>query len=277
MPFPEAQRVRYGKPPLDQVVCQFRFPAILRIDSVIPVDFQERVRRDFPLFTEKSEQRLVRLSVAVAGGIEGQIAPEIESQIPSDVQRDVVQVSGNKNYEFISEDEKWKVNLTRTFVALSTQDYERWEGFKKQLDIPFKALTEVYSPNFLSRVGLRYVDIIKRSNMGLSNVSWDELLQPYVAGPLGSAQVASNLKSTESRYEVQLSDGESLVRVITRFVEAKGDGEVCFMIDSDFHTIGRMSVSDVMTKLDYFNLRASRLFQWSITPRLHQAMEPELL
>ncbi len=127
MPFPEANRVLYRKNPLDQVVCQLRFPPILRIDAEIPAEFQEMVRRQIPNLTETSEWKL-----EVPPGLKDQISPEILRQI--------LQSSGNKNYEFSSEDGQWKINLTRTFVALTTQRYERWEEFKEKLEIPFRAL-----------------------------------------------------------------------------------------------------------------------------------------
>lgn len=44
MLFPPTQRVIYHKNPLVEVVCQLRFPTILKIDAEIPVAFQEAVR-----------------------------------------------------------------------------------------------------------------------------------------------------------------------------------------------------------------------------------------
>ena len=46
--FPPAPRVFYRKAPLVQVTCQLRFQPILRITAP-PADFQERIRRQFPL------------------------------------------------------------------------------------------------------------------------------------------------------------------------------------------------------------------------------------
>ena len=264
MPFPEANRVLYRKNPLDQVVCQLRFPPILRIDAEIPAEFQEMVRRQIPNLTETSEWKL-----EVPPGLKDQISPEILRQI--------LQSSGNKNYEFSSEDGQWKINLTRTFVALTTQRYERWEEFKEKLEIPFRALIEVYSPDYFSRVGLRYVDIIRRSALNLSDVDWDQLLQPYISGILGSPEVRELVKNFESKYEVSLSDGESIVRIIARFVAAADDGEICYMIDSDFYDSHKTPIEAAMERLDYFNVRASRLIQWCITDRLHKAMEPQPL
>jgi len=47
--FPESERVIYEKAPLVQVICQLRFPQILRIESQLPVEFQERIRDAFPI------------------------------------------------------------------------------------------------------------------------------------------------------------------------------------------------------------------------------------
>ena len=57
MPFPEAERVVYRQNPLDRVVCQLKFPPILKIEREIPVEFQDRIRKDFPGFYEKREPK----------------------------------------------------------------------------------------------------------------------------------------------------------------------------------------------------------------------------
>ena len=54
MPFPEVRRVIYKKSPLDRVICQLKFPPVLRIDADMPVEFQDCIRREFPNYDEKS-------------------------------------------------------------------------------------------------------------------------------------------------------------------------------------------------------------------------------
>ena len=44
--FSDAPRCRYGKPQLLEVVCQLRFPAILKIENQSPYEFQELIRKD---------------------------------------------------------------------------------------------------------------------------------------------------------------------------------------------------------------------------------------
>jgi len=264
MPFPEVKRVLYGRNPLDEVICQLRFPPILRIDAEIPAAFQEKVRTFFSSCSETGQWNI-------------EIPSEVQLPIAPDIVRQALQSSGVKNYEFSSEDGVWKINLTRTFVALTSKKYERWEKFKEKLEIPFQALIGVYSPEYFSRIGLRYVDIIRRSVMELDGVPWNELLQPYILGIAGSPNVGDSVVNFESKYELNLSDAASIVRMITKFVKAVDKDEICFMIDSDFHNTQKQPVESVFDKLDYLNSRASRLIQWAITEKLHKAMEPREL
>jgi len=262
MPFPEVKRVIYKKNPLDRVICQLRFPPILKIDAEIPAEFQDKVRTEFPNYSEKTEFKI-------------EPSPRIKGQIPVELLSQVLQSTSTKNYEFSSEDGQWKINLTRTFIALTAHKYERWENFKKKLEIPLTALNEIYSPVHFSRIGLRYMDVIQRSTLGLDGVSWTELLQPHILGFLGSPEISEFVKNLESAYEIALSDKESTVRMVTRLVEDEDKSEICYMIDSDFFNSKKMSINDTISKLDYFNRRASRLIQWCITERLHKSMEPQ--
>ena len=62
------------------------------------------------------------------------------------------------NYNFISEDGRWKLNLTQGFIALSTLSYTRWEDFATRLDRPLAQFIQLYQPAFFERIGLRYVN-----------------------------------------------------------------------------------------------------------------------
>jgi uncharacterized protein (TIGR04255 family) len=261
MPFPPARRLKYRRNPLDRVVCQLRYPPILKIDLEVPADFQDRVRQEFPNYVEKTELRLDFPS----------------KPVPQETLAQLVQSAATKNYEFLSEDRSWQINLTRNFIALSTNSYIRWEHFRDKLQLPLQALTNVYTPLHISRVGLRYVDVIKRSRFNLEDVPWNELLKPHILGLTGAPEVAASVKSFETRHDVNLRDDLGSVRIVTRLVESKDNGELCYMIDSDFSNSGKRDVARALEELDQLSIRGSRLFQWCITERLHQAMEPELL
>ena len=58
MPFAESKSTIYKKTVLNQVICQLKFPPILRIDAELPVAFQEHVSTEFPNYTEKTNLSL---------------------------------------------------------------------------------------------------------------------------------------------------------------------------------------------------------------------------
>lgn len=263
MPFPDAPRVIYNKNPLDKVICQLRFPPILKIDTQVPDEFQERIKGSFPEFREKAEIKLP-------------IFKSAQKDTPAEVLQSITPI-GNKNYEFSSEDKVWIINLTRTFIALSTKEYKRREEFREHLDVPLQAFIDIYKPTAFSRIGLRYIDIIRRSELKLDNVPWSDLLNSHVLWFLDSSDVNKNIRSFQAQCEIELEDKTSIARVMTGLVDGQESEEECFMIDTDFYTTKKTAVTNVYSKLDYFHVRASRLIQWLITERLHKAMEPEEL
>ena len=264
MPFPSVPRVIYHHSPLIQVICQLRFPPILRIDTEIPALLQEDIRGEFPNFTETSEWALEQATQPTEG-------------VVPDLFRQMLQSSGSKNYAFASEDGQWQLNLTRTFISLTTTNYHRWEEFKPKFVGPLAAFTRIYSPSSFTRIGLRYINVICKSALGLQAAEWRQLLQPYILGILHEPSVGSHVKAFESNYNVGLNDGDGTVTIITKFVQPKEGDERCYLIDSDFYTSTKTPVDNTVPKLDYFNTRASRLIRWCITDELHRAMEPEAI
>lgn len=262
MPFPEVKRTIYKKNVLDQVMCQLKFPPILRIDAELPVAFQEHVNREFPNYTEKTN-----LSLEWSLRVKEQIASQSDTQVP--------RTDSLKNHEFSTEDGQWNINLTRTFLALTTDSYSVWEDFKRRLDIPLKAFISVYSPSHFSRIGLRYKNVIKRSALELDGVDWSKLLKPQVLGILADSETSQNVRDLQSVCEISLPDIDSAVRVSTWLTRDRGTDEICYVIDSDFFNAQKTSIDEVHSRFDDFNQHASRLFQWCITERLHQSMEPQ--
>jgi uncharacterized protein (TIGR04255 family) len=262
MPFPDATRVIYDKNPLDRVICQVRFPSILGIDANPPADFQDKIRAEFPEFREKDEPQII-------------LPRKIQSEFPQDIIRQLMP-SDVKNYEFASADNNWCVNLTRTFLSLSAKIYTRRSEFQGKLSQPLAALNEIYRPSYFSRIGLRYIDIIDRSELNLRNVPWKDLLQPRILGLLGANEINQEIHAAECKYEIQLDDRGNNVRIITKLVTSD-DNEERFVIDSDFFRSVKTDINNVIETLNFFHETAFRLMRWLITDRLHNAMEPRLI
>ena len=118
-------RTHYEKAPAHEVICQLRFPTILTINNVEPADFQEAIREEFPQYARRQD-----VSAPKVTGLGGP-NPKVEQQPPV------------TNYNFLSADGQWKLNLTKDFIALSTLHYSRWEEFARQLDKPLAAFIKL--------------------------------------------------------------------------------------------------------------------------------------
>lgn len=261
MAFPATKRVVYQQNPLAEVIGQLRFPPILRIETEVPAAFQEQIRAKYPLLREGP-------SLTIPESVSNDLAKLVAANL-SQVQR--------TSREFISADGKWKVSLTRDFLALTTTTYERWEEFRGRLQDLVESLVRVYAPPFYTRVGLRYKDVIERSSLGLLDRKWSQLLRGELLGALAARDLADDVVDTYQTLTVRLADErDSHVRLTHGLVikEDPGNKEIGYLIDADFFTTQRVEVHDAFQVLDLFNRHSGRLFRWCIRDDLHHAMVP---
>jgi uncharacterized protein (TIGR04255 family) len=260
-PFPDSERVVYRRNPLVEVICQLRFPPILKISAESPVAFQEQIRGEYPLLAEKSSD------INVPPGIPAEVAEIVRGSLPK---RKLV------GYDFTSADEKWKVSLTREYLSLTTNEYTRWEDFQQHLAGPLDALKDVYRPAFFTRVGLRYQDLIQKSRLGLPpSTNWSELIKPHLAGVHTVAEIQGAVDEFVAQLLITLPEFRGKVRVNYGIAQKVDTNEDCFLIDSDYYTGERAQYDAVDAILGYFNKQSGRLFRWCIQPKLHEAMDPQ--
>ncbi len=252
MPFPEYERVIYTHNPLTEVVCQLKFPRLLRLESEIPADFQERIKDSYPDLEEKQSVSL---------------------EVNTD--QDMVKKTSRPVYEFQSKDGKWKIAIASDFVALTTENYLEWGDFETKLSELLVTFNECYQPAYFTRIGLRYKDQIVRSKLELGERAWEDLLNPSISGILGSVDIADNqLIENNSRALIELSDYNGIVHIQHGLVTNEY-GEPCYLIDSDFSTSQPTELDNASGILREFNKRAGRLFRWCISDDLHAAMGPK--
>lgn len=254
MPFPHSDRVIYQRNPLIEVVCQLRFPTILRIETEVPAAFQERIREHFP------EYRTSRPSLPAGINLPREISDAM--------------FGAGVAHEFETADGTAKLSLTRDFIALAVTDYSEWRVFRELLMAPQVALSEIYSPAYFSRVGLRYRDQIDRSALGLEQVPWSELLRPEVAGELAHPDIATKVKRIVREVLLAIPDGSGSIRIVHGLEGESEDAK--YVIDADFFTDQRTPTGSTDDVLKGFNKRAGNLFRWCIKPKLHDAMEPRI-
>lgn len=247
------KRVRYEKSPLVEVIFQLRFPTILSINAKQPVKFQELIRKQFPFYEEGIEQQNELLITPAIGQAQ-------------------VKTSQNKNYSFVSSDNAYKINLTSTFIAVSTLNYTQWEHFREKIEYVVSIFEKVYEPAFYTRVGLRYIDVIERSTIGLLDRKWTDLMQPHVLGIVVNYEDGINAYLSEAEFKDQINN--VVTKTHFEFVHANGNEETSLLIDCDYFKNETVSVGKVSELSEKLHNHSSNFLRTAIKDDLHNAMQP---
>lgn len=258
MHLPESERVIYERNPLIQVACQLRFPPILKISHQEPVEFQDEIRLKYPLFETMRPQ----------------VPPEISQVIKQFGSPFLTDLSHN----FKSEDEKWQLTITKDFITLTTSAYERYEQFQTHLKEAVEIFERIYKPSFYTRVGLQYQDLIIRSKLGLEDKNWSDLMTEHIASELYDREFAPSIESIIKNLILKTEHGQVNLKhgLVTVKEPEKNNDEVAYLLDADFYTEQKIERNgDVWNVLDRFNRSARKLFKWSITDTLHNALQPQ--
>ena len=257
--FSTESRVLYRKNQLGEVICQLRFPEILAIGAKPPVDFQEAIRAEYPEFSSRMENPAPK-PVNVGGKV------TLQNQSP------VI------NYQFVSADGIWRVNLTQKFISLACSRYTSWEDFAAKLDKPLAAFIQVYKPAYFERIGLRYVNFISRKALSLEGTPFRELIHSRYLGVMaeecipepnvGRSGVDAEI-AIRGGCRVKLHAGPGQVHRA-----GKTDGEVKFVFDQDLYMPGKVAPNLSAPALQTLHAQAWSIFRDAITDELHDAMEP---
>ena len=260
--FTDRERYLYHKRQLVEVICQLRFPTILSISAREPADFQEAIRGDFPQYKRLLEQSQPRLT-----GAPGNFRVEEADKVT--------------NYQFLSDDGRWKVNLTNSFVSLATPAYTTWEDFAAKLDLVLSQFIPIYRPAYFERVGLRFINVFSRKALDLEGVPFRELFQPGYLGLLAEEDVREEgFARAGQDIELAISGGCRIKMHAGPGMIQRGnvkDSEIKFILDNDVFMNGKLPVAQCAPALQTVHIQADRLFAGAITDRLHEAMEPEPL
>ncbi len=228
--------VMYQKAPLLDVTFQVTFPQNLQISSAPPVNFQGKVKNLFPNFSLTQDKT---------------------------------------SYNFLSADQRWQLVLSQGSLAVVARQYEGWEAFQTPIRLATNAVENEYPPPYLSRIGLRFRNIIRRSALGLTDKNWNQLLQNKWTGDLAWSEVAGAMKATHSEVVMGLNGGDDLVCVRHGLVPiAQPIQEMGYLIDHDFFVNGQFAMTEIAGKLTEYHQAAQRFFKLWITDMLHQAMKP---
>jgi len=256
-------RVIYNPNPLIEVVAQVRFPRILEIDEHLPYDYHKRIRDTYPFIEIQEDSVLFTITQGDS--------KSVSNDLPK-----------TRLYHFISIDRSWRVSLSSEFIALTCDKYEKWEDFIPKMMQALLVLSELYGIKLITRIGLRYRDLIIREDVGLSGVSWRELIAPFLLSAIIPDQLAedgevpeSNVLTAQSYVGLMLDDCQLSLR--HGLVQKEPKGESAYIIDADYFVDNQtlnFNLYETKSCFDKFHANAGSVFRSCIQERLHNALNP---
>lgn len=217
-----AEVVQHPKNQLDRVICQIRFPALLEIDRNVD-EYQKELRNDYPVYAQSHS-----LPFNLAN------AP-----LPT-------------NHTFQSEDGTWSVELSVVALSLTTTKYSDWNEFKDRFQRALHVATKLFEMKKCTRLGLRYINAIRPSSIGLPSAK-DAFRCPYydmMDTGIGNAQSLSAILDYSLRNGAK---GRSVIGTI-QFIDGDEHGA---MIDDDIYiedSINIETISDALDRLNEYSL-----------------------
>ena len=264
-------RVIYGKNPLAEVVCQIRYKR-LEISSSALETLQQRYGEIG--YSNRNDEASFNV---VLDSLEHGVAP-------------VPRVSeGDTIHHFAKADGTSKVSVAPEFIAYTSTSYRSWDEYLPGLLSAVVALNQELGALCITRIGLRYKDVIERSVLGLEGTPWHELIKPFLLGPLAFDALSEDGQFDEDAVDSQVS--QSLIRLDecklllqSSLLTSMADASKAFLIDADFfHELdgaeecGNIAESSVELEalLETLHSNAGALFRRAITEKLHDALSPE--
>jgi uncharacterized protein (TIGR04255 family) len=253
--FPEVRDIRLRRPPLQEVVCQVRFPTILRLLRQVPDQFQTRIQTHFPSLDIERPFHIEK-EVAQSGG-------------PLDLRSPI--------YRFTSADKSLTVSLGVDFFALTTRKYEGWPAFADKLAFVADAAQQVYELPYAERIGLRYINIIgvEYTDSGVFAQVLD-LIRPELTVMLRLEAISDpDSMMTEMRVP-QGTEWFTLRYGIGRFKssEASEPSERGFLLDFDHYVSKNVGLNDLLDRCNRYHDTIYRAFRWCIAEEKLAVFEP---
>lgn len=250
--FPRVADIRLAKSPLTEVICQVRFPPILRIEAGLPSTFQDLVRERFPLFEVEQGLR-IRVS---ASGMEQSADAEATTKL----------------FRFRTIDEQTSITLGIDAYALSTNRYTVWSDFAADLALAHTVAQRAYRIPFHTRIGLRYVNLLTLANTGRESLNQvAELLRPELTVLL--ATDAWSVPAQSLTHLILDDNGGKLGFRVGFKTDAADDGPA-ILLDFDYYEEGHLPVDDLLERTDRYHDVIYRAFRWSLNSNRLAVFEP---
>lgn len=249
--FPVVEDVHMANAPVHEVICQVRFPTILRIAQEEPAEFQEHIRARFPML--EVERRVLIETEKVKPGGKAEFPPPI--------------------FRFHSQGKTRTASLAPNFFALSVKDYTHWADFASGIKYITDAVQEVYGIPYATRIGLRYINIIDRRFSGCRE--FDDvlsLLRDELTVMLRTDVIQA---PTLALHRIQTSANGDQFTFHYGLVHEETTSEPQFLLDFDHYAEGELGLDDLLARCERYHQHIYHAFRWCIADDELAIFQPE--
>ena len=215
-------RTLYENNPLASVSAEIRFPPLLKLKNVAPSDFQELLIADYPV-TDFQQQTEIGFNMA-------------NSAEPN--------VTRNQKYLFRSDDSVWTVAVTGQSFSVGTSVYLDWPDFLGRFIGALERFSACYpSLKQISRIGLRYQNVIDKAKIGLESRNWSDLFRPEIAGIMGIDNLSvDNLAGMSNFSQMKFGDNHISLRQ-ELLSDSENIARKAMLLDADYFTETPFAIS----------------------------------
>lgn len=147
--------------------------------------------------------------------------------------------------------------------------YPSWDVFINDIKLGYTALSKVFNISNISRIGLRYINLIPRRNRNEALFNWLNSNKYYPDG------ILSNTTGFLSRCEFDLQNNKKLIVTLSESLQQDRLGSIIFDIDVLITALEQTEYEYLVTQLDDLHNVASEVFHSSISQKYEAILNGE--
>ncbi len=241
---------KYQKPPIIEVVCEFRFDPSSKWDATVPGRIYEQLKKDFP-----KKRRIQRLGVTV------QQQPETS-----------LQVQYEEGMRFLRKDELAFIQVQPHRISVHhLAPYPHWERFKPLIKKGYRAYLKIFPKPKLQRIGLRYINRIVLPD---DHRTLDEFftLYPSVGRPL-----FQDYKAFAVYLLLSFENGRDALHLRLASEGVEDEEQLAVLLDLDYFLAnpGSVPTSKTLEWVEQAHYRILEVFEEVITDSLRKQFGEE--
>jgi uncharacterized protein (TIGR04255 family) len=175
-------------------------------------------------------------------------------------------------YKFETLDKVWMATVESGQLALTCRNYVQWSDFRSRLADLVSAFVPLYQVSAVTRLGVRFQDVIRKAELGLEGCSWRDLIRPEVLATWHFFTDGLD-ENPPTNFGLQLAIPPGEVRIGISTVRSEAS-DVGLLIDTDCYANEVMGADPaaLLGRADDLHEYTSLVFQACITDVLHDAL-----